>query len=101
MKNQFFYTIQQPSGTVENPIVVPVMASFNVEKVIRTMEIPGDKLVVILDDFHQETITQPDTVNIKTNRVIHGKKELSTVQSEITLDPEDKARFYKQTNIEE
>lgn len=100
MKNQFFYTINHVGGTEEAPTTVSIMASFNVEKVIRTMEIPGDKLVVILDDFHQELVTQPDTVNTKTNRIIHGKKELSTVQSEITLDSEDKARFYKQTNIE-
>jgi hypothetical protein len=100
MKNQFFYTVEQQSGTTEVPTVVSIMASFNVEKVIRTMEVPGDKLVVILDDFHQELVAAPDTINVKTNKVIHNKKELTTVQSEIILEPNDKARFYNQTNIE-
>ena len=73
MKNQFFYTIKQQTGTEEAPVELSIMASFNVEKVIRTMEIPNDQLIVILDDFHQELVEQPDTMNIKTNRIIHNK----------------------------
>jgi len=101
MKNQFFYTIKQQVGTNKAPKEKSIMASLNVDMVIRSVEIPSGELVVILNDFHQEFITQPDTMNVKTNRIIHGKKELSVVQSEITLSEEDKIRFFNFTNIEE
>ena len=100
MKNQFFYTIKQQLGSDESPVEKSIMASLNVDMVIRSVEIPSGELMIILNDFHQEMITLPDTINIKTNRVIQGKKEMAVVQSEITLSAEDKHRFYNQTNIE-
>lgn len=100
MKNQFFYTIKQQVGSDESPVEKSIMASLNVDMVIRSVEIPSGELMIILNDFHQEMITLPDTINIKTNRVIQGKKEMAVVQSEITLSEEDKHRFYNQTKIE-
>lgn len=100
MKNQFFYKIKHNVGTAEAPEERFVNASFNIDMVIRSVEIPSGELMIILNDFHQEMITLPDTINIKTNRVIHGKKELASVQSEITLSVEDAERFFQQTNIE-
>jgi hypothetical protein len=101
MKNQFFYKIKHEIGTAEAPEEKVISASLNVDMVIRSVELPSGELMIILNDFHQETVTLPDTVNIKTNKIIHGKKELAVVQSEITLSAEDKIRFFKQTNIEE
>ena len=100
MGTQFIYTIQHQVGTPEAPATRESRASFNVDMVIRSMELPDGKLIVILDDFHEEMVTMPDSVNTKTNRIVHGKKELAVVQSEITLSAEDKERFFKQTNIE-
>jgi|LakMenE18May11ns_1017448.scaffolds.fasta_scaffold9537345_2 hypothetical protein len=100
MRNQFFYKIKHDIGTAEAPEEKVITASLNVDMVIRSVELPSGELMIILNDFHQEMITLPDTVNIKTNKIIHGKKEMAVVQSEITLSEEDKVRFYQQTNIE-
>lgn len=100
MKNQFFYKIKQQVGSDIAPEEKSIMASLNVDMVIRSVEIPSGELMIILNDFHEEMITLPDSVNTKTNRIVHGKKELAVVQSEITLSVEDKERFFKQTNIE-
>ena len=99
MKNQFFYTIEYNSGTEEVPKILKTIASFNMDKVIRSMEIPSGELIVILDDFHNE-VQQNNTINPKTNKLIIGKKETVVVQSEIKLSEEDKGRFFSQTNIE-
>ena len=100
MKNQFFYKIKHNVGTEEAPEEKVINASFNIDMVIRSVEIPSGELMIILDDFHEEMITLPDTINIKTNRIVHGKKEMAVVQSEITLSAEDKQRFFNQTNID-
>lgn len=105
MKNQFFYTITQtiangaPDRANDEPIEVKTLASFNMDKVIRSMEIPSGELIVILDDFHNE-VQQNNTVNPNTNKLIIGKKETVVVQSEIRLSIEDKGRFFALTNIE-
>lgn len=93
MKNQFKYTISINTGTEEAPVVQKQTATFNIEKVIRSMELPDGRLIVILDDFHEEKVMQPDTVNTSTNRIVKGKVEPTIVQSEIELSAEDKERF--------
>lgn len=100
MKNQFFYTIKQQVGTEQSPEIKEVKASLNVDMVIRSVELLSGELMLILNDFHEEMITQPDHMNIKTNKIIHGKKEKAIVQSEITLSVEDKERYIKLTSIE-
>lgn len=102
MKNQFFYTVKHTVAGTDGAedTINKAMASFNVEKVIRSMEIPNGNLIVILDDFHEENVSLPNSVNPNTHKVIHGKKEKQILQSEIHLSPEDKERFYKLTNIE-
>jgi hypothetical protein len=105
MKNQFFYTIvhtianNAPNRANDEPIETRTIASFNMDKVIRSMEIPSGELIVILDDFHNE-VQQNNTVNPNTNKLIIGKKETVVVQSEIKLSVEDKGRFFSLTNIE-
>jgi len=100
MKNQFLYTITHQVGTKEAPETKTSRGSFNIDMAIRSLELPDGNLLVILDDFHEEMITQPDQINVKTNRIIHGKKEQAVVQSEITLNPEDKERFFNLLCIE-
>ncbi len=101
MGTQFVYTIQHQAGTPEAPTIKESRASFNVDMVIRSMELPDGRLVVILDDFHEEMLTLPDSINPNTNKVIRGKKELAVVQSEIQLSQEDKERFFNVLNVEE
>ncbi len=103
MKNQFIYSVKHnvPNPDVEGEFIEKVTkSSFNMEKVIRSMEIPNGNLIVILDDFHEENVSLPNSVNPNTHKVIHGKKEKQILQSEIHLSPEDKERFFTLTNIE-
>lgn len=86
MKNQFFYTAI--IGDKE------YIASLNVNKVIRTLENDEAGLIVILDDFNERVTEQPD-IDLKTNKFKGMKKVRETVQSEITINKEDAARFIK------
>jgi hypothetical protein len=78
------------------PILVKRMASFNIEKVIRSVETEDDKLIVILDDFHEET-KQVIVHNMNGKPV--PKMETQMLQSEIHLNEEDKIRFRMMTSI--
>jgi len=91
MKNQFVYTAK--IGDKE------YKASFNIEKVIRSLTEDEGNVIVILDDFNERVTQQPD-IDIKTNKMKGFKNVRETVQSEITLTPEDGTRFYKLLNIE-
>lgn len=100
MRNQFFYTFEYtvaPATQVTpEPVVIKRMASFNIEKVIRTLETEDDKLIVILDDFHEET--RQSVKNNSNGKPIVGTEKVM-LQSEIHLNPEDKDRFRAATNI--
>jgi hypothetical protein len=84
MKNQFFYTAI--IGDKE------YIASLNVNKVIRTLENDEAGLIIILDDFNERVTEQPD-IDLKTNKFKGMKKVRETVQSDITINKEDAARF--------
>jgi hypothetical protein len=86
MKNQFFYT-----AIIGNKEYI---ASLNVNKVIRTLENDEAGLIIILDDFNERVTEQPD-IDLKTNKFKGMKKVRETVQSEITINKEDAARFIK------
>lgn len=86
MKNQFYYK----DGELTH--------SFNVEKVIRSVELDNGELLVLLDDFHERAQEVPN-INPKTNKVIGMQRKRDTYQSEIYLKGEDIERFRKQTNI--
>jgi hypothetical protein len=103
MRNQFIFTINITEPGPDNGPGIPRIAqsSFNMDKVVRTFEKPDGGLIVILDDFHERTETQPDKLNVRTNRVIHGKKETFIAYSELHMSKEDKERFFKLTNIEQ
>lgn len=100
--NQFFYTRKVTAVTEEDeqPVVREFRDSFNIDMVIRSVEIETGEVIVLLDDLHQQTQEVPE-INQKTNKVVRVKSVVSNVQSEIYLSVEDALRFYKLLNIEE
>jgi hypothetical protein len=82
--NQFVYTRTEGEKKFKD--------SFNINKVIRSMEIEDGKRIVVLDDFHERVEQVPD-INPKTNKVMGVRRERTTFQSEIYLDVEDAKKF--------
>lgn len=96
MKEQFIYNRSvSVEGSTETTLV---QDSFNISKVIRTMTIEDNKLMVLLDDLHERVQEVPE-INPKTGKVGGMRRERNTFQSEIYLDKEDGARFLKLTGI--
>lgn len=96
MNTQFIYNRRVPvEGSTETTLV---QDSFNITKVIRTMTIEDNKLMVLLDDLHERVQEVPE-INPKTGKVGGMRRERNTFQSEIYLDKEDGARFLKLTGI--
>lgn len=92
MRNQFFYTRTNDKGE-------KFRDSFTIPKVIRSVTHTDGNMIIILDDFNERVTDEPD-INPKTNKFRGYKKVRQTIQSEITLSPEDGERFFKLTNIE-
>jgi hypothetical protein len=90
MKNQFIYTAVIAEKEYK--------ASFNIDKVIRSLTEESGNVIVILDDFNERVTQQPD-IDLKTNKFKGYKNVRETVQSEIQLTPEDGERFYKLTEF--
>lgn len=88
MQNQFIYTAKIADKEYR--------ASFNINKVIRSLTNDEGELIVILDDFNERVTQQPD-IDIKTNKFKGYKNVRETVQSEITLNKEDAERFINLT----
>jgi hypothetical protein len=88
--NQFFYTRKEGDKEYTD--------SFNINKVIRTVMLAEDDLLVLLDDIHERTTEQPN-INLKTNKVTGVVRKRDVYQSEIHLSGEDIVRFKNSTNI--
>lgn len=105
MKNQFFYTRKETiangaeTRANEEPIIKEYLDSINLEKVIRSVQMDDDNLVVLLDDIHERTTEVPN-INLKTNRVVGVKKQTQVFQTEVYLHGEDIARFRQATQVE-
>lgn len=84
MTNQFFYTKVEREKSLSD--------SFNINKVIRTVEYPEGTRLVLLDDLH-ERLEKVQQINPKSNKVVGTVKERNTFQSEILLSKEDNERF--------
>lgn len=96
MNTQFIYNRSvSVEGSTETTLV---QDSFNITKVIRTMTIEDNKLMVLLDDLHERVQEVPE-INPKTGKIGGMRRERNTFQSEIYLDKEDGARFLKLTGI--
>ena len=99
MKNQFFYTRREVSGgTPEAPEYRTFTDSFNMNKVIRSISLDDDRVLVLLDDMHERAQLVPD-IDPKTYKVRGQKRERNVYQSEIYLEQSDAKRFYELTSI--
>ena len=80
----FFYTRKQDEKVYTD--------SFNLNKVIRSVQMDDDKLLILLDDAHERSEMVPD-VDPKTGKTRGTKRERNTYSTEITLTGEDITRF--------
>jgi hypothetical protein len=78
----FFYTRKQDEKVYTD--------SFNLNKVIRSVQMADNKLLILLDDIHERSEQVPD---IKNGKVVGSKRERNTFQTEINLFDEDITRF--------
>lgn len=90
MTNQFFYTRVAGEKTYTD--------SFNLNKVIRSIENEDGTFLVLLDDIHERSHEVPD-IDLKTNKMRGTKRQRDVFQSEISLSAEDGARFKNLTQI--
>jgi hypothetical protein len=90
MTNQFFYT--RKDGDQE------FTDSFNINKVIRTVQTGEDELLVLLDDIHERVVETPN-INPKTNKMVGISRKRDVYQSEIHLTGVDITRFKTATSI--
>jgi hypothetical protein len=85
----FFYT-REVDGKIYTD-------SFNLNKVIRSMQVDDNKVILVLDDLHERSEAAPD-IDPKTGKVRGQKRERNTYQTEITLTGEDITRFHNLAN---
>lgn len=78
----FFYT-----RNVDDKIYTD---SFNINKVIRSVQMDDNKVLVLLDDLHERSEEVPD---VKNGKVVGSKRERNTYQTEINLEGDDAIRF--------
>jgi len=71
--------------------------SFNLNKVVRSMQVEDEKVILVLDDLHERSEPVPD-IDPKTGKVKRQKRERNTYQTEITLTGEDVKRFNNLAN---
>jgi hypothetical protein len=83
MSNLFFYTRKEGDKTYTD--------SFNLNKVIRSVQIEDNKVLVLIDDIHERPEDMPE---IKNGKVIGQKRLRNVFQTEINLFDEDITRFH-------
>ena len=91
MRNQFFYTRKEENGS-------HFIDSFNIDKVIRTVQMDEGDLLVLLDDIHERAVETPN-INPKTNKMVGITRKRDVYQSEIHLIGEDIIRFKNVTEL--
>jgi len=69
--------------------------SFNLNKVIRSVQMEDNKVLILLDDLHERSEEVPD---VKNGKVVGSKRERNTYQTEINLEGEDAKRFNNLAN---
>ena len=82
--NLFFYT-REVDGKIYTD-------SFNLNKVIRSMQVDDNKVILVLDDLHERSEDAPD-VDPKTGKVRGQKRQRNSYQTEITLLDENAIKF--------
>jgi hypothetical protein len=83
MSNLFFYTRKEGDKNYTD--------SFNLNKVIRSVQIEDNKVLVLIDDIHERPEDMPE---IKNGKVIGQKRVRNVFQTEINLSDEDITRFH-------
>jgi hypothetical protein len=68
---------------------------FNLNKLIRSVQISEEELLIVLDDLHERSESVPD---IKNGKMVGSKRERNTYQTEIRLSGEDITRFNNLAN---
>ena len=81
--NLFFYTRKSEDGKVYTD-------SFNLNKVIRTIQMDDNKVLVLLDDIHERPEDVPE---VKNGKIVGQKRVRNVFQTEINLFDEDVTRF--------
>lgn len=89
MDNLFFYTRKEKEKEFKD--------SFNLNKVIRTLELEEGGVLVLLDDIHERPMEVP-VFHPKTGKQTSVKRERNVYQSEIRLSKEDGERFNNLNN---
>ena len=82
----FFYTRKTEDDKVFTD-------SFNLNKVVRSVQVDENKVLVLLDDTHDRSEDVPD-VDPKTGKTKGVKRQRNTYSTEISLFDEDVTRFY-------
>jgi hypothetical protein len=82
----FFYTRKTEDGKVYTD-------SFNLNKVIRSVQVDDNKVLVLLDDAHDRSEDVPD-IDPKTGKQRGVKRQRNTYSTEISLVDEDVTRFH-------
>ena len=99
MKNQFFYTRKEAIQDTDPVEFKEFRDSLNISKVIRSVRMDDENLVVLLDDIH-ERVKEVPNINTKTNKVIGMKKVSEVFQTEAYLQGSDIERFESITKFE-
>jgi len=105
MKNQFYYTIETKTPAEkegEEEVITKTMGSFNMEKVNVTVEYEPNKLLVMLDDYHNqfETVRMPlFNKQGEHNRSFKLEYREVTVNAQIRLNEEDTKRYIQLTEV--
>jgi len=79
----FFYTRQSEDGKVYTD-------SFNLNKVIRSIQMDDNKVLILLDDIHERPEDVPE---VKNGKMVGQKRVRNVFQTEINLFDEDVIRF--------
>ena len=82
----FFYTRKTEDDKVYKD-------SFNLNKVVRSVQVDDNKVLVLLDDTHDRSEDVPD-VDPKTGKTKGVKRQRNTYSTEISLFDEDVTRFH-------
>lgn len=104
MNEQFFYVRKETihskaeDAAGKEPETVDRIDSFNMSRVIRSVELETGERLVLLDDIHERKEEVPIYSNGKNPRQTGSKNVTRTVQSEIYLSVDDSKRFVELFN---
>jgi hypothetical protein len=84
----FFYTRKSEDGKVYTD-------SFNLNKVIRSIQMDDNKVLILLDDIHERPEDVPE---VKNGKMVGQKRVRNVFQTEINLFDEDAIKFNNLNN---